>query len=624
MAGNRSTVSSRQFLDNNGDPAGGAKARFFITGTSTPLAVFSDSALTSPILQPITADGNGRFTDIFLQQLTYKAEVKDTGETITFFFEDPHSNILQVDFTGIATIATYAAARAIAGATLTADDRFFMEARATLGDGGHGDFRWDAASVEADNDMTILKLTDTVTGRLKRDFSGAIDARWRGATADNGTTNNTPIFQAIHDAFTDGVAVVVPVPTAASAFYGVAGTFTISKDNFAFMTDGAIVRTSSVTLDIILMQGTAAHPNDLRGAKVTGFTFEGTGVGSTATAIHCDRMHECTITGNRFGDDTNKIGEGVKLDGTTDRDVDNNIITDNHFIRTASTGMLALGTPPAACEENIIAGNTFTGCGGNGLSCTGNKNEMTGNTIEESVLTNLVITGNNNTITGGQYNEALVDGINCSGDLNSFNGVCTKDNGGDGVQFTAAAIRNSMTGGTNQGNTGFGVNNAGASNVFNGVVNSDNVAGQFNQVTTNAIYAHNFDTADTIEQHIVEERVDAILTVNSATTAAESSGTTLWDLDNDVTVPPNAKAVILEVRMRDSGSGGADANVRFIPPTLATGHETIIRAMPANDRWNSLQAIMEMDTANRMNIIVSATGAGTLEYELRLVGWVLR
>jgi len=361
------------------------------------------------------------------------------------------------------------------------------------------------------------------------------------------------------------------------------------------------------------------------GAKVRGFTWEGTGVGSTAAAISCDRIHECTISGNRSGDDTNKIGNGIVLNGTTNRDVDNNIITDNHFVRTAGTGMLALGTPAAACEENVIANNTFTGCGANGLSCTGNKNVITGNTLEESAQSNIVITGDHNSVTGNTANEATDDGINCSGDLNSFVGNTCDANGDDGIKLAVGSLRNTVVGNTCTSNTGFGINNASLTSQTIGLNTlSDNTAGQLNRGTEAAIFAHNFDTADTIPHHIVEEREDAILTVNSGTTAAESSGTTLWVLSNDLTVPPNVKAVVLEVRMRDSGAGAADANVRFIPPTLATGHETIIRAMPANDRWNSLQAIMELDATNRMNIVVAATGAGTVEYELRLVGWILR
>jgi len=233
MAGNYLSNPSIQQMDANGNPISGGTVEFFEAGaTTTPLDTFSDKELTVANPNPITLDSDGRASEnIFLQQLSYNMVVKDSGgSVIPSASRDNVSNILQVNFTGRATIATYATARAIAGATLTADDRFFMEARATNGDGGHGDFRWDAVSVETDDDMTILKLTDTVTGRLKRDFSGTIDARWRGAIADNGTTDNTPIFQAIHDAFTDGVAVIVPTPVTAGAFYGVAGTFTISKN----------------------------------------------------------------------------------------------------------------------------------------------------------------------------------------------------------------------------------------------------------------------------------------------------------------------------------------------------------------------------------------------------------
>ena len=63
---NRFNLPGSQELDGNGDPYSGSKLYFYETGTSTPLDTYSDSALSSANANPVVADANGRFSDIFL------------------------------------------------------------------------------------------------------------------------------------------------------------------------------------------------------------------------------------------------------------------------------------------------------------------------------------------------------------------------------------------------------------------------------------------------------------------------------------------------------------------------------------------------------------------------------
>lgn len=51
--------------DANGNPVAGAKAYFYLSGTSTPVTVYSDAAATTPHPTPVVADGNGVFPPIF-------------------------------------------------------------------------------------------------------------------------------------------------------------------------------------------------------------------------------------------------------------------------------------------------------------------------------------------------------------------------------------------------------------------------------------------------------------------------------------------------------------------------------------------------------------------------------
>lgn len=64
----------------NGAPISGAKLYFYAEGTTTPLAIYQDEALTTPHTNPVIADANGRFAPIYLQALAYKIVLKDADD----------------------------------------------------------------------------------------------------------------------------------------------------------------------------------------------------------------------------------------------------------------------------------------------------------------------------------------------------------------------------------------------------------------------------------------------------------------------------------------------------------------------------------------------------------------
>lgn len=53
-----------------GSVAPAAKCYFYLTGTSTPATVYADADLTTPLSNPVVANINGRFPDIFLDDAT--------------------------------------------------------------------------------------------------------------------------------------------------------------------------------------------------------------------------------------------------------------------------------------------------------------------------------------------------------------------------------------------------------------------------------------------------------------------------------------------------------------------------------------------------------------------------
>lgn len=73
-----------QILDSVADPIPGAKLFFFEPGTTTEKDTFSDSGLTTPNTNPVIADSNGRYGDIFLDGI-YKVVQQDASGTPTGF-----------------------------------------------------------------------------------------------------------------------------------------------------------------------------------------------------------------------------------------------------------------------------------------------------------------------------------------------------------------------------------------------------------------------------------------------------------------------------------------------------------------------------------------------------------
>lgn len=90
------------------------------------------------------------------------------------------------------TIANLAALRAFVYSP--GNEVVFVEGYSSTGDGGEGLFFWESASIQDDNDGTIVKVSSVATGRWKRDFSDAVSVKWFGAIG-NGATDDTDAIQ---------------------------------------------------------------------------------------------------------------------------------------------------------------------------------------------------------------------------------------------------------------------------------------------------------------------------------------------------------------------------------------------------------------------------------------------
>jgi hypothetical protein len=85
---NRFYSPNQQFCDTTGAPYAGGSLAFYASGTSTPLATYSDSALTIANTNPVVLDSAGRAGNVFLQNLAYKVVLSDVNSNV-IWTDDP-------------------------------------------------------------------------------------------------------------------------------------------------------------------------------------------------------------------------------------------------------------------------------------------------------------------------------------------------------------------------------------------------------------------------------------------------------------------------------------------------------------------------------------------------------
>ena len=100
-------LSGQTLVDANGAPYAGAKATFLETGTTTPKNTYSNASLSSANTNPVVADADGRFGDIYLIAGRYKV-VLATSADVTIDTLDPVDGTSQLITAASAPATTYA------------------------------------------------------------------------------------------------------------------------------------------------------------------------------------------------------------------------------------------------------------------------------------------------------------------------------------------------------------------------------------------------------------------------------------------------------------------------------------------------------------------------------------
>ena len=112
-------------------------------------------------------------------------------------------------------------------------------------------------------------------------------------------------------------------------------------------------------------------------------------------------------------------------------------------------------------------------------------------------------------------------------------------------------------------------------------------------------------------------------------TSGADSNTTSWtamDLNalvvaRDATVPTNAVAVILDVKVRHKDAAG-NYYMQFASVGLQDGKTETVYIGQGIDRWGSRTIIIEVNDA--FNIFTKITAGGThFDYSINLIGWLI-
>jgi hypothetical protein len=369
------------------------------------------------------------------------------------------------------TILNFAVARSLS----VGGGNIFIQHHTTADGQGGGLFYWDSSSISTDNNGTIIKLTSVATGRYKRLYSGAINARWFGAVIDGSTNDATAITAA-------ALLGVVYIPSGTclvdanlilvNGLYGDGIGQTILKHgtnvtNTTFITLGAGAPNNPdahcryLTIDgnqgnngsftaaeLVLNQKTVAEQVEIKNFNASGIDPASYGVDSKVINCIITGIGSATV-GSSFGININVAGTvNMLISGTTIRNCRLNAILGQgtgtkiincHFegnhVQTVPTGggQISVGGVAADSTMTIISNNTF-GPGG-GASASGMELNghclVTGNTlIGQKAVGIFLQQGLNHQLIGNVIKNGLAEAIAVAANLTDFminNNQCYDD-----------------------------------------------------------------------------------------------------------------------------------------------------------------------------------------------------
>lgn len=127
---------------------------------------------------------------------------------------------------------------------------------------------------------------------------------------------------------------------------------------------------------------------------------------------------------------------------------------------------------------------------------------------------------------------------------------------------------------------------------------------------------------------VANERISALLTSGSLSDGWGTLNVAALAAAQSIDVPDGAVAVIVGVDVQDSGASGAEAYIAFgygglIDLTNFPGRSEVVYCQGLDDRWIGRTVILPLTQANLVDYLAEATGGSTLDYRIKLLGWLI-
>lgn len=311
-------------------PSSGAKYFFFESNTSTPKNTYSDEALTIPNTNPVIADGNGLFPDIWLEPGQYKVRLTDKNDVQKHPDADPVESSAQAAET-ISVVDTIALLRSFE--PLEDGQQVSLLGHTLAGIGGDIFYFDESDTTSADDNGTIIVTSGGK--RWKRIIDDLVTPDMFGATYSDDDSL----------AFSGALSVGEIVST-------IGRTINIDATSVGDIPDGVTIKDSLI--NITSGNFTLALSCHLSSCSVTGGGFNLTG-GKTLTF---DKLHFQDTPSNGILMNGNNKVRGSSLSG-------DNIGT-NPSLSPPTEGHLVFGLNSLVDSECVIHGMFATNILGQG------------------------------------------------------------------------------------------------------------------------------------------------------------------------------------------------------------------------------------------------------------------